>query len=397
MSLAERYRDLRRTLPDAYWVVWVGTLINRAGGFVVPLLTFYLTRERGMSLVAAGAIVSLYGAGQVVAALVGGVLADRLGRRATMAISLLGGSVLMLVLGLVTEPAAIAAATLAVGFVAELYRPAVSAFVADVVPPQHRLRAYGFLHWAINIGFSIAPLAAGLVAGWSYLALFVIDAVTMAVYGVVVLVRLPETRPAHVEHAPRASLAVVLRDGAFMTFWTITFLLALVIFQSTTTLSGWMLSQGHGEAVFGAVLAVNGALIVLFQPAITEAVRDADRTRVLAFAALVTGAGFAVHGTSALVAVHVAAVMVWTLGEITSMPTCAAVVADMATPDARGRYQGMFGMTYGLAAFLGPLLGPRVLEHGGPAVLWGGCLAVGVVAGAAYLVTDPGRRARPTR
>jgi MFS family permease len=392
MKLIAKYHELRRSLPPAYWVVWLGTLINRAGGFVVPLLTFYLARERGMSLTEAGAIVSLYGAGTVVAALVGGVMADRVGRRATMAISMLGGSVLMIVLGLMTEPWPIAAATLALGFVGELYRPAVSAFIADVVPAEHRLRAYGFLHWAINIGFSIAPVAAGLVAGWSYLALFVIDGVTMAIYGVVVLVRLPETRPAHVEHAPRASLGVVLRDRPFMTFWTITFLVAVVFFQSTTTLSGWMLSQGHREAVFGAVLSVNGVMIVLLQPLVTEGVRNVDRTRVLAFAAFVTGAGFALHGTSALIAVHVAAILVWTLGEITLTPSAAAVVADLAPAQARGRYQGMYGLTFGLASFVGPLLGPRLLESSGPALVWGGCLAIGVVTAVAYLVTGPGRR-----
>lgn len=389
MTLGRKYRELRAALPPEYWVVWLGTLINRAGGFVVPLLTFYLARERGMTLTEAGTIVSLYGAGTVVAALAGGVMTDRVGRRATMAISMFGGSVLMIVLGLVTEPGPIAAVTLALGFVGELYRPAVSAFIADVVPAEHRLRAYGFLHWAINIGFSIAPVAAGLVAGWSYLALFVIDGVTMAIFGLVVLFRLPETRPAHVEdaHAPRASLGQVLRDRPFMIFWTITFLVGLVFFQSQTSLSGWMLSQGHREAVFGALIAVNGVMIVLVQPMITEAVRTIDRARVLAFAGLVTGAGFALHGTSALIAVHVAAILIWTLGEILLTPSAAAVVADMAPADARGRYQGMYGLTFGLASFLGPLVGPRVLEHWGPAALWGGCLAIGIVTSVAYLAT----------
>ena len=389
MNLGKTYRELRATLPPEYWVVWVGTLINRAGGFVVPLLTFYLTRERGMTLTEAGTIVALYGAGTVVAAVVGGVMADRVGRRATMAVSMLGGSVLMIRLGFASETWEVAVITLALGFVGELYRPAVSAFIADVVPAEHRLRAYGFLHWAINIGFSIAPVAAGLVAGWSYLALFVVDGVTMAVFGVVVLLRLPETRPPHVEHehAPRASLGVVLRDRAFMTFWFITFGVALVFFQSQTSLSGWMLWQGHEEAVFGALLAVNGVMIVLVQPAITEAVRTVDRARVLAFAGLVTGAGFALHGTSALIAVHVAAILIWTLGEILLTPTGAAVVADMAPVQARGRYQGMYGLTFGLASFLGPLLGPRILEAYGPGALWGGCLAIGGFTAIAYLAT----------
>ncbi len=99
MPVFGRLVEIRRSLPDEYWVVWVGTLINRMGGFVAPLLTFYLVGARGLSVGEAGVIVSLFGAGSVIAALVGGVLADRVGRRATMLVSLISGGVLMASLG----------------------------------------------------------------------------------------------------------------------------------------------------------------------------------------------------------------------------------------------------------------------------------------------------------
>jgi MFS family permease len=378
--------ELRRVLPPAYWTVWFATLINRAGGFVVPLLTFYLIGERGLSIAEAGAIVSLFGAGGVAAALVGGMLADHIGRRATMAISLLGGAVLMFALGAADEPALIGVLTLALGFVGEIYRPAVSAFIADVVPAEHRLRAYGLLHWAINIGFSIAPLAAGFVAGWSYAALFIIDGATMAVFGVIAILRLPETRPARVtaDGAPRIGTLRALADRTFRRFLFFTFLVALLFWQSSASLSAWMDMQGHSTATFGAVLAVNGILIVLTQPIITERLRTSDPRRVLVVSALLAGTGFALHGVSALVAVHVAAVVTWTFAEIASTPTSAALVAGLAAPEARGRYQGLFTMSWGLASFVGPFFGPRILEDAGPGPLWGGCLAVGAIAAAGF-------------
>jgi len=398
-TMLDRFRELRRALPPVYWTVWIGTLINRAGGFVVPLLTFYLIGERGLSIGDAGAIVSLFGAGQVAAALVGGVLADRLGRRATMAVSLLGGAALMFGLGAVTEPAAIAALTLALGLVGELYRPAVQAFVADVVPAEQRLRAYGLLYWAINMGFSIAPLAAGLVAGWSYTALFVIDGATMAVYGVIVLVRVPETRPARAsgDGAARIGLLHIAADRVFLRFLLLTFLTALIMFQSSAALSAWMASQGHTARTFGAVIAVNGVLIVLLQPSITARIASLDPRRVLTVSAVLMGAGFALHGTSALVLVHIAAVAIWTLGEIAAAPTSAAVVARLSGPATRGRYQGLFTMSWGLASFAGPLVGPRVLEQAGPAALWGGCLAIGILAGAGFATSAAERRLHSRR
>jgi MFS family permease len=128
-------------LPRAYWIVWIGTLVNRLGGFVVSFLALYLTRRRGLSIPEAGAIVSLFGLGSMTAGPLGGVLADRIGRRATMLIGLFGGSASMLALGFAVRPSAIAVSALLLGLISDLYRPAVMAMVADLVPVGKRLVA----------------------------------------------------------------------------------------------------------------------------------------------------------------------------------------------------------------------------------------------------------------
>ena len=86
-----------RALPRTAWVLFAGTFINRFGGFVVPFLTLYLTSQ-GYSLTAAGLAVSAYGAGNLFASLVGGHLADRLGRRETIVLSMFCAAAAMLLL-----------------------------------------------------------------------------------------------------------------------------------------------------------------------------------------------------------------------------------------------------------------------------------------------------------
>src|SRR5690349_13297358 len=76
-----------RSLPAAFWTLWLGTLVNKTGGFVVPFMALYITRERHESEGVAGAVMSLYGAGSILAGFVGGTLADRFGRRASMLIT----------------------------------------------------------------------------------------------------------------------------------------------------------------------------------------------------------------------------------------------------------------------------------------------------------------------
>jgi MFS family permease len=396
-----RIADLRRSLPDIYWVVWLGTLVNRSGGFVGPLLTFYLTGERHLSLGTAGLVVALFGGGGTLAALVGGVLADRIGRRATMLISMIGGGVLMASLGFQRDVTAIALNTFALGFVGELYRPAVMAFVGDVVTtPSDRLRAFSYLYWVINLSFAFASVMGGLLSTWSYTALFVGDAATMFGFAAIIAVKLPETRPeaparAEGEGARAAvSLWDVLTDRTFMMFWLLSFGFTLIIYQSAVALSAQLGRQGYEQSAYGALLAVNGVLIVVLQPALTSWGKDRDRSRLLALSVFLMGSGMALHGTSALIPVHLVAITTWTIGEIIASPINSTVVTSLAVAEARGRYQGTFGMSWSLSSMIGPVVGAAVFDHVGAGALWGGCFGLGVVVAIGYLATAAGRRAR---
>src|SRR3990170_7126346 len=101
MGTPFRLRFLRDTgLPHTYWFLWGGTIVNRIGGFVIPFLTLYLTGPRGLPVSQAALMVSLFGAGSFVASLVGGEIADRLGRRPVMLLRFLVAPGAMLAGGL---------------------------------------------------------------------------------------------------------------------------------------------------------------------------------------------------------------------------------------------------------------------------------------------------------
>jgi MFS family permease len=325
-------------------------------------------------------------------------MADRLGRKITVLISLFGGAIAMTGLGLVRDLAAIAAMVGVVGFVGELYRPAVAAIVADVVPASHRVQAYSLLHWVINIGFAFASLVGGLLAEVDFTLLFLADAATMAVYGVVVLLAVPETRPRAIERAAeqRPSRSW-LADREFVVFVMIAFGMVLLPFQSNAPLAAHMTWQGFSPAAFGGVMAVNGIVIIALQPVISAWLVGKEPTRVLVCAALLYGVGMAIHGLATSVAIHAAAVIVWTMGEILDSPTRSAVVAALAPTDASGRSQGAFAMTFGAAQMVGPKAGTWLWQHQGPDVLWGSCLALAVVVALALVVTAPARSRRIAR
>ena len=398
-GVRRRFADVAAVAPRTYWYVWWGTLVNRLGGFVVPLLAIYLITVRHISVAEAGAIVSVYGAGAIGASLAGGYLCDRLGRKITLLGSLFGGALALTGLGLARDVSTIAIMVGATGFVAELYRPAVFAVVADVVPPAQRIQAYGLLHWVINLGFAFAATVGGLLADIDFSLLFIADAATMAIYGVIVLVAVPETRPraaaASLHPAARPSESWIF-DREFVVYVALTFGIALIASQNTS-LSAHMTWQGFTPATYGAVIAVNGVLIIVLQPTLSAWSARRDPTRVVAAAAVFYGVGYAMHGIAGVVPLHVAAVLVWTVGEILESPMRSSVVATMAPADARGRYQGAIAMTFGAAQLVGPRAGTWTWQHAGPSVLWASCLGLGVLIAVVLVATGPARRRRMAR
>jgi MFS family permease len=69
------------------------------------------------------------------------------------------------------------------------------------------------------------------------------------------------------------------------------------------------------------------------------------------------------------------------------------IIADLSPPELRGLYQGIFGSAWGLAFFIGPLLGSWIFERFSPDALWAGCAALGCVLGIAYLaLASPAQR-----
>src|SRR5205085_7822864 len=84
-------------LPRAAWILFFCTFLNKFGGFVVPFLTLYLT-SKGHTAGQAGLAVSAYGIGNLGASLLGGHLADKLGRRKTILFSMFSGAAAMMLL-----------------------------------------------------------------------------------------------------------------------------------------------------------------------------------------------------------------------------------------------------------------------------------------------------------
>jgi MFS family permease len=404
MSLAALRRAARETvsgLPREFWWLWTSTLVNRLGAFVSTFMALYLTLDRGYSATYAGLVASLYGLGGVVSSIGSGVLTDRIGRRPTLLIAQSSTAASVALLGFMHHPVAIAAVACLVGAASNASRPAVQAMMADIVRPEDRVRAFSLNYWAINLGFAISSMAAGFIAEVSYRAGFLLEAGMTAVCAVVVFLRLPESRPTVATDggkgaADSVGLGTVLRDGRFMSVVGLSFLVAVVFQQGSVGLPVAMGEAGFTPADYGTAIAVNGFLIVALQIPVTRLIEHRDAKRLLVVSSILAGYGFGLTAFAGSVGVFALTVCVWTLGEMINAPTQTGLVVRLSPVQGRGRYQGMYTLSWAVAALVAPLMSGFVIDRFGAEWLWGMCAVVGTGAAVGYGVLMRGLSANAT-
>jgi MFS family permease len=374
-----------KSLPRAAWILFAGTFLNRFGTFVMPFLAIYMAKT-GFTPARAGLAVSSYGAGHVIAAMLGGHLADRIGRRYTIAASMFLSAASMLALSQARAFPAILILSFTTGLCAELYRPAATALLGDLVPPDQRIAAFGMYRFAINLGFAAGPATAGLLANKSFFYVFAGDAITSVLFGIVALALLPHgNRSQRKDEQPAEALRVAVKDRALMYFLAATLCLTWVEFQLHTTLPLHITRLGFSYSTYGTLISLNGAMIVVFELLITAWAQTKRQQPLIAIGYALSCIGVAMTGLAKGIPMLAVTVVVWTLAEMIYAPASGAYVTSLAPDRYRGRYMGLWHSTWSAGMVLGPAMGTWIYQRN-PTALWWTCAAFGIAAGALALV-----------
>lgn len=370
-------------LPGPFWWLWLGTLVNRAGTFIEPFFVLYLTGPRHVSVQTTGLVLAVWGLGSTLSHPLGGFLTDRFGRRSTLGASLAVTAGMLLLLSVTRGLVEITVVVSVLGVVADMYRPASSAAVADLVPERERVRAFALQFWAVNLGFSVAAASAGLLLhAVGFGLLFVLDAATTLVFGLLALRFVPETRPQG-DHPPARltdPFRLLGRDRLLAAATGLVLAYAVLYAQVNIALPLAVRGAGLSASVYGYAIALNGLIIVFGQPFTVGWLGRTSRRLTLPVGMGLVGAGIAATGLCHRPWQFVLTVVAWTLGEILTAGSFQALITSMAPSHMRGRYAGALGLAWGASALVAPLLGTAVYALSRPA-LWTGCLIVGLAAG----------------
>ncbi|WP_129839738.1 MFS transporter [Streptomyces sp. RFCAC02] len=381
----------------------IGTFAVRAAGFVYPYLAYHLS-DRDVGSRAVTVILALFGAGWLTGQFLCGALADRIGRRATLAGAMVTAAAVFPVLAQSHTVASLAAASFVAGFVYDSPRPIVAAVIADTVPDEPtRARIAGWRHFATNLGAAVTGAVGGaLAAPLGFPVLFLINAAVCAAFAAVVLKAVPLTAPgAATDPAPSGSYRAAFGDVRLVLLWFISLCAFVPLMALYSILPLMMTEDGLPASAYGWSQAAGAAAVLILSPLMNgwlarRASGPSPMVGLLAAGTLVLGVGMGSAGFASGAAGYAAAVVLSVPGEIVAFVAAADVLNRISPPHARGLYAGIWGTAMAASVLLAPLLAGWCLAAGGHLLVAAALFGCGL-AGAAVSVPLNGltRRTSP--
>jgi MFS family permease len=351
------------------WVIFFSQIVTSMGfALAMPFISIYFHSVLGVAMSIVGTIFLIRAAVAAAAQVVGGELSDRFGRKRVMVSSLVFRIFLFLLLAaavaLHTHYLVVALVMIVGQGVGSLFMPASQAVVADVIEPRKRVEAYGLLRVGGNLGWAIGPIIGGFLARGSYAWLFVATAFASLITTVLIAVFIRE--PAHARSPKEFKVRDLLHLGAnrpLLIFCGLSLLIFIVAGQLIAPLSVFAVERvGISTVQLGYLFTINGLLVVVFQFPIATLIGRIQLTSALALGSFLYALGYFSVGIAPSFLFLALSMVVITAGEVMVKPAGMSLAANMAPPDQKGRYIGIYGLTESLGWSLGPFMGGILLD-----------------------------------
>jgi MFS family permease len=157
------------------------------------------------------------------------------------------------------------------------------------------------------------------------------------------------------------------------------FVIGLVFLQLSSSFSLNITSLGFSPATYGMVLSLNGVLVTFCELPMSSITGRFRPWHMMALGYLLIAIGFTGNAFAHTLPQLLGCVVVFTFGEMATFPVSSAYIAGLAPAHLRGRYMGVYSLTWSAALIFAPQMGLRLFAIG-PKVLWLTCGVIGLVA-----------------
>lgn len=382
-----RLRSIYLSYPRQFWLLFFGLLIINIGASMIwPFLMIYVSERLSLPLASVAVLMTVNAAAGLLASFIAGPVIDRTGRKWGMVFGLVANGLLYIWLSRAGSLSEFALVMGASGAVNPLYRVGADAMMADLIQAEKRADAYSLLRTSNNLGVALGPALGGMIAVVSYANAFYIAAAAMVIYGLMIALLAAETLPRESvatkpAREPFGGYDRVLKDRQFVSL-IIALTLTMVAASMVWVLMGVYAKQNFGllESQYGLIPTTNAIMVVLFQYWITQRTKRHPALQMLALGSLLYAIAVLSVSWAAGFWGFLFSMVVMTVGELILSPTATTLAANLAPANMRGRYMSIYGLTWGIAAGIGPVLGGLLNDNLGPVAIWYGGALIGAIS-----------------
>lgn len=345
---------------------------------VLAFLALYCNKL-GYTIQQSGMVVGVYGLGSIVGALMGGKLSDKYGFYKMQFLALFCGGILFIVLGQMHTYLLICVFTFILAMVNESFRPANATAIAHYSTPENRTQSFSLVRLAINLGWGVGGALGGFLASIDYKWLFWVDGTTNIVAAFLLLLVLPKVslsqQRAIIKKDNNSALSKApSKDKVFMAFLFLQVLFSFAFFQLFTTVPLYFKNGLHlGEHSIGIIMACNGILIALLEMLIVYKLEGRFRyLSLMTVGSVLMGLSFLMLNlplANGLI-VGILSMLVITIAEMVSMPFMNSFYIARTNEQNRGRYAGLYTMSWSIAQVAGSTTGSFIANKIGFFSLW---------------------------
>lgn len=391
-----KLQTLFHEYPRQYWLMIAGVVISTAGGSMIwPFMLIYASGKLNMPLSAVAMLISINAGMGLIASLVAGFLADKIGRKIIMILSLALNGIAYFFMMSAETYSQFAALMVLIGLSNPLYQVGADAMLADMIPSEKRTDAYAINRIANNAAFGIGPAVGGFLAGRDYNLAFIGAGAGFVIYSLMLFFLAHETlgtasdlekttQPTGQTSFKQGFITDILRmarDKAYLAF------VGLVAIGLTAPIMLWILMPiyaktnfGIPEAQYGWIPTTNALMCVFVQYSVTSITRRYKTLPVLAVGMFIYALGVGSVAFMSSFWGFWLSMVILTFGELTIAPTASQYVADIAPADMRGRYMSLYWFGWGLARTLAPLIGGFLNDNLFPRAIWIGGITIGLIS-----------------
>ena len=386
--------------PPQFWLMLLGLIISTTGTTMVwPFLTIFASERLSLPMTAVTSLMSINSLSGLTASILAGSLVDRFGRKSVMAVGLFGTAVAYLGYIYAGSYWHFAVLMLTSGLFNPLYRLGSDAILADMLSPADRVQGYSIFRMARNIGVALGPILGGIVLSSNYNIGFMGASAALTFYGLITLFFLRETlvRDPNAKHENLRDQIQVYRQA--LTNKPFAHMVGAFTLMEICAALMWVLlavyvkqNFGIAEATYSWLPTTNALMVVFLQVFITRIIKRYRDTQVMPIGALFYAVAMMMVGLSSQFWGFWLAMVVMTIGELITAPTATTFVANLAPQDQRGRYLGVFGLTWHVAMAIGPFAAGILTDAFGIRSPWFVSVLVGLLSVYAFVLLDKKRK-----